>query len=286
MTSKNFGDIINKNFGKIIDIYKDTIRKKEDTKVDNIKDNEKHANTVSRKHIIAVASGKGGVGKTTVAANLGVALSKLGKKVTIVDMDLAMPNLEIITGLRNPPVGLIDVLEERLELDRVVYTGPMGTKIIPPGIMLEGYSKENSKEKIIRLLKSIDNDYVILDMPPGREAIDILWDDVEALLVINPDRAAILDAINMKTLLERKGIRILGAILNRSDHDLTLIDEIERVLETDIVAIIPESKAVKQAFNNEECIVVTEPDSTPSEELVELADEIIFKDEGYEIKNM
>ncbi|MBU3966332.1 MAG: P-loop NTPase [Euryarchaeota archaeon] len=94
--------------------------------------------------LIAVASGKGGVGKTTIAANLGAALAELGCRVTMIDMDLAMPNLEIITGLRNPPVGLVDVLEGKLDLTQVVYTEPMGTQVIPPGIMLEGYSRENT----------------------------------------------------------------------------------------------------------------------------------------------
>ncbi|MFU8767254.1 MAG: P-loop NTPase, partial [Candidatus Methanoperedens sp.] len=129
-----------------------------------------------RYHIIAIASGKGGVGKTTIAANLGIMLSKLHKKVTIIDMDLAMPNLEIISGLKSTPVGMIDVLEGRMGLDSVTYAGPEGIKIIPPGVMLEGYSKEDTKQKIINLLENLpsDNDYIILDMPPGREAIDVL----------------------------------------------------------------------------------------------------------------
>jgi septum site-determining protein MinD len=247
-------------------------------KVEKKDKKDKEMEVESRKyHIIAIASGKGGVGKTTIAANLGATLSKLNKKVFVIDMDLAMPNLEIITGLKSPPVGLIDVLEGRLEIEQVIYIGPMGTKIIPPGIMLDGYSKEDNREKIIKLFRSfpIENDYIILDMPPGREAVDVLFEDIEALLVINPDKASILDAINMKALLGRKGVNIIGAILNRSEHDLELIDEIERVLETKILAVIPDSKIVKDATNNEECFAVTKRESDPSKELMELANEIV-----------
>lgn len=259
----------------------------------NIEDNKGHdivrenvenvENVKNRKyHIIAVASGKGGVGKTTIAANLGVALSKIGKKVVIIDMDLAMPNLEIITGLRNPPVGLIDALEEKLDLDKVTYTGPMRTKIIPPGIMLDGYSKEGAREKIIKLFRNfpIECDYVVLDMPPGREAIDILSDVVDALLVINADKASILDAINMRVLLQKKGVNILGAVLNRSENELELVDEIERVLETKVLAVIPDSRVVKDATNSEECFVVMKEDSIPSKEIMEVAREIIRNEEN------
>ncbi len=227
--------------------------------------------------IIAIASGKGGVGKTTIAANLGTTLSELHKKVVIIDMDLAMPNLEIITGLKNPSVGLIDVLEGRLELDKVIYSGPVGTKIIPPGVMLDGYSKEENREKIVKLLRNfpIETDYIILDMPPGREAIDVLYDGVEALIVINYDKASILDAINMKALLDRKGVNILGAILNRSEYDTNLVDEIEKALDIKVVTVIPDSKVIKDASNNEECFAVTKTESIPSKELVDLAKEII-----------
>lgn len=227
--------------------------------------------------IIAVASGKGGVGKTMITANLGVTLSTLNRKVVMIDMDLAMPNLEIITGLKNPSVGLIDVLEGRLKLEQVIYSGPIGTKIIPPGIMLDGYSKEKNIEKIIKLLRyfPIETDYIILDMPPGREAIDALYDGVEALIVINYDKASILDAINMKALLDRKGVNILGAILNRSEYDIGLVNEIEKALDIKVVTVIPDSKVIKDASNNEECFAVTKTESVPSKELVDLAKEII-----------
>jgi septum site-determining protein MinD len=234
--------------------------------------------TEKRYHIIAIGSGKGGVGKTTIAANLGIMLSKLHKKVTIIDMDLAMPNLEIITGLKSTPVGLIDVLEGRLGLDSVTYAGPEGIKIIPPGMMLEGYSKEDTKQKIIELLKNlpVDNDYIILDLPPGRESIDVLsGNDIGVLLVVNSNKPSILDAVNIKVLLDKKNVNILGVILNRYARDPELIDEIEKALDSKVVAVIPESKIVNDAYMFEECFVVKKGSSDPSKELMDLAKEII-----------
>jgi septum site-determining protein MinD len=228
-----------------------------------------------RSRFIAIASGKGGVGKTTIAANLGVALSRFGKKVLLMDMDIAMPNLEIITGLRNPPVGLVDVLEGRLEIERVLYTGPEGTRVIPPGLILNGYTEKNIGKirDVIKRVKAYDYEYTILDMPPGREAVEILDRGMEALLVVNPDKASILDALNMKLLLEKKGARVLGAVLNRSEGDENFwIEEIEKVLETSVVAVIPESRIVKEAFEREECFVEVEPESGPSREIMRLAE--------------
>ncbi len=158
------------------------------------------------------------------------------------------------------------------------YSGPGGIRIIPPGVMLEGYSKEDTVQKITDLLKNlpVDNDYIILDMPPGREAIDVLsGNDIGVLLVVNSNKPSILDAVNIKVLLDKKNVNILGVILNRYERDPELIDEIEKTLDSKVVAVIPESKIVNDAYMLEECFVVTKEGSDPSKELMDLAKEII-----------
>jgi len=80
----------------------------------------------------------------------------------------------------------------------------------------------------------------------------------------------------MKILLEKKGVKILGAVLNRATRkDEAWIDEVEKMLETHVVAVIPESKVVKDALDREECFVVVSPESAPSAELTAFARELV-----------
>src|SRR5512132_749222 len=82
--------------------------------------------------VVAVTSGKGGVGKTNVTANLAVALAHLGRRVMVLDADVGLGNLDILLGLA-PPYTLADVLSGRQRLRDVVFPGPAGIKVLPAG---------------------------------------------------------------------------------------------------------------------------------------------------------
>ena len=91
--------------------------------------------------VITVASGKGGVGKTTITANLGVALSTYGEETLVLDADVAMANLELILGMEGKSVTLHDVLSGDATIEEAIYEGPGGVKVVPAGISLEGLRK-------------------------------------------------------------------------------------------------------------------------------------------------
>jgi septum site-determining protein MinD len=222
---------------------------------------------------IAIASGKGGVGKTTLTANLGVALSRLGTRVITVDMDIAMPNLEVIMGVTQPPVGLIDVIDGRLDVKRVMFLGCDGVKVIPSGVILNGFTATNVKKIKTALGKIKDGDFVLLDMPPGREAIRVLKQGQEMLLVVNPEKASVLDALNLKVIAEKKRLNILGAVVNRAGgypRELRT-EDIEEVLELDVLATIPEDKKVMECYSEEVPFMTRYENMAPSREILKLA---------------
>ncbi len=231
--------------------------------------------------VIVVASGKGGVGKTTIAANLAVALSLFGKKVAVIDADVVMANLEIIMGLKNPPVALIDVLKGRLEIEDVLYEGPEGVKIIPAGITLDGFNEENM-ETLKTLLREIPPyiDILVIDAPAGRDAAMVMDEGQEVIIVTVPQVSSVSDALKMKILAERMGAEVIGAVVNMTKgrkYELTL-EEIEATLDTSVIAVLPEDEAVREALAHEMPYVLRYPKAKISHITLSLAANLIGAD--------
>ena len=151
-----------------------------------------------RKNITAILGPKGGVGKSTIVANLAIALSRMGKKVVAVDLDLGASNLHAIFGMRGSPKSLSDFIQNRVKnLADVVSTAPInGLGIIcggdDPGIANMPYQK---KMKLIRHLSSLNYDIVLLDMAPGASfnVVDFSIIAQQALLVTTCEVPSLLN---------------------------------------------------------------------------------------------
>ena len=235
--------------------------------------------------VICVASGKGGTGKTTISANLGVALAKMGKEVIVLDADITLANLELILGMEGLPVTLQNVLAGEASTEDAIYTGPAGVKIIPAGISLEGLRKANPDRLEEVLLSLLDMaEFIILDAPAGLEksAIVALAASDELLLVVNPEIASITDALKTKYIAERLGTKMLGIIVNRVTKLGVEIakKEIEAILEGKVLAVIPEDPEVRKAAAFGQPVVLRNPKSPASRALYELAGKIA----GIEVK--
>lgn len=233
---------------------------------------------------IVVASGKGGVGKTTLAANIAVSLSGFGKRVAVLDADVVMANLEIIMGLHNPPVALLDVLGGRLTLEDVMYEGPRGVKIIPAGITLDGFNEENM-EMLKAALREIPKEVEILviDAPAGRDAAMVMDEGQEVIIVTVPEVSSVSDALKMKILAEKMGAKIVGVILNMVENNPRELNlrEVEETLDANVISIVPYDDRVKEALAYESPFVVRYPTSKPTREIMKLSASLIGREYVY-----
>ncbi len=235
--------------------------------------------------IITIASGKGGTGKTTITANLGIALTKLGKDVTILDADITMANLELILGMEGLPVTLQNVLANEATIDEAIYEGPGGVKVIPAGISLEGLRKVNP-DLLEETLKALldRTEILLLDAPAGLEksAIVALAAAEECILVVNPEISSITDGLKTKYVAERLGTKLLGIVVNRVTKLGVEIakKEIEAILEGKVLAVIPEDPEVRKAAAFGQPVVLKSPKSPAAKAINELAAKIA----GIEIK--
>jgi septum site-determining protein MinD len=229
--------------------------------------------------VIAVASGKGGTGKTTISANLGVALAKMGKEVIILDADITLANLELILGMEGLPVTLQNVLAREASIEDAIYEGPAGVKVVPAGISLEGLRKVNPdllEDVLVSLLDRAE--YLILDAPAGLEksAIVAIAAAEELLLVVNPEIASITDALKTKYIAEKLDTKLLGIVVNRVTKLGVEVakKEIEAILEGKVLAVIPEDPEVRKAAAFGQPVVLRAPNSPASKALYELAGKI------------
>lgn len=230
--------------------------------------------------VITVASGKGGVGKTTITANLGVALSTYGERVVVLDADIAMANPELILGMEGKSVTLHDVLAGNASIEDAVYEGPNGVRVVPAGISLEGLRNvklDRLEDALAYLIE--DTDILLIDAPAGleKDAVAALAAADELLLVTTPEVPSISDALKTKIVASKLDINIIGVVINREQYDKTFlsVEEVETILEVPVIAVIPDDPEVSRAAAFGEPIVIKNPKSPASNALMKLAADLI-----------
>lgn len=226
--------------------------------------------------IIVINSGKGGVGKTTTAINLGASLNKLGKDVIIVDANLNTPNIGLQLGAPIVPVTLNHVLKGEADIEDAIYEHSSGAKIVPSSLSIKELTKFNTKKipEAVRKLATLC-DYVIVDSAAGfgEEVIAALESADEIVIVTNPDMSAVTDALKAVKVARQMGKEINGVVVTRHSnarYEMPL-SSIKSMLESQIIGVVPEDKAVKEALNLRDAVSHTHPRSRVARKYLEIA---------------
>jgi septum site-determining protein MinD len=226
--------------------------------------------------IIALCSGKGGVGKTTLALNLGFAMASLNKKVLVVDTDIALPNLELYTGLERPVITLLEVLNGSADLQSAINTIQLGLNILPCGSSIQALKDVNIDKMgdVITDLKKSEFDYVILDVPAGLSKFSVIpmnFSD-EVLIVVNPEPASISDAQKVKAVSALAGLEIAGIIVNK--YKKSIYEDVGVKLGLPVIGVIPYDEAVVKARDAKKPLIVLQPKSASAKALMKIAKKI------------
>lgn len=210
--------------------------------------------------VITVTSGKGGVGKTTIVANLGVALAMQGQRVVIIDADVGLRNLDLMVGLENRIVyDLVDVIEGRCRLRQALVRDKRLSELF---LLPAAQTRDKSAvqpDDMVRVCENLQeqHDFILIDSPAGieqgfRYAIAPAG---EILIVTNPEIPAVRDADRVIGLIEAEEKGPARLIINRIKPDvvrrgemLDIADVIE-LLAVDLVGVVPEDKAILTTAN-------------------------------------
>ena len=233
--------------------------------------------------IISIASGKGGVGKTTVTANLGAALNEFGYRTLVMDTNLTTPNLGFHLGVPLYPKTLHDVLKGDAYVDEAIYVHPTGLKIIPAGISMADLKSTNPKQlgKVVLDLVG-DHDVVLLDGAAGlgNESIANIQAADEVLIVTNPQLPSVTDALKTVKVAEESGTHILGVVLNRIRGNKSELsaDDVESLLGYPIIATVPDHDIVQESLAAKTPVVHYSPNAKSSIELKKLSASLMGMD--------
>ncbi len=230
--------------------------------------------------VIAVTSGKGGVGKTSISVNLALQLKEQGKKVVILDADFGLANVEIMLGIR-PQYNLADLIYNNKSIEEIITEGPMGVGFISGGSGVQdlvNLDKDKLKKLIAKLVK-LDSlyDVIIIDTGAGiaDSVIEFVLSSPEVLLVVTPEPTSITDAYSLLKAVnrkkefnrEQKDIKVIANRVSGEEEGQEIYDKISIVvskflnIQLEYLGHIPMDKHLISAVVEQKPISIQYPNS-------------------------
>jgi flagellar biosynthesis protein FlhG len=245
--------------------------------------------------VIAVASGKGGVGKTNVTANLAITLAQRGRRVWVLDADLGLANLDVIYGV-SPKRTLFDVVRGAHRLADIVVEGPGGIRLIPAASGVAELTALTPAEQL-GVLEEVDAleeaiDVLLIDVAAGISS-NVLYfaaAATETLVVTTPEPTAIADAYALvKVLAARWGRREFPVVVNMATSARDAADAFGRLarvagqflpVRLEYLGWVPWDDAVPRAVRSQTPVVLASPGTPAACAIASLAERLIVRDAG------
>jgi flagellar biosynthesis protein FlhG len=243
--------------------------------------------------VITITSGKGGVGKSSIAVNLAIALSRLGKRVVILDADFGLANIEVMLGIR-PAFNLADLMFRGKNLSDIITIGPENIGFISGGSGIHELTNL-TKDQIIYLIQKLVEldrvaDIVIIDTGAGvaDSVLEFVSASAEVILVATPEPTSITDAYSLLKTLNRKSefsvedtvIRMIANRVSPSENGEEIYEKlgivVSRFLNINLKYLgqIPIDNTVSKAVMRQKPAICDFPNSSFSKQIVSFANQL------------
>lgn len=258
---------------------------------DNLRRMVKEQNTPRRTaRVITVTSGKGGVGKSSFSVNLAIALSKLGKRVIILDADFGLANVEVMLGIR-PQYNLADLMFRGKNLSDIITMGPDNIGFISGGSGIHELANL-TRDQIIYLIQKLvelDNraDIIIVDTGAGisDSVLEFVASSSEVMLIATPEPTSMTDAYALLKTLNRRldspdDNSVVKMVANRTyspEEGKDIFDKLNLVvnkflsLKLEYMGSLPQDMIVSKAVMNQKPVIDLYPNSVFSESIMNIA---------------
>ena len=250
--------------------------------------------------VLTITSGKGGVGKSNMAVNLAVQLSKLGKRVIIFDADIGLANVEVMFGVI-PKYNLSDVLYKGMNMRDVITQGPMDIGFVSGGSGVMGLNNLTREQilSVVQRLSELDSmaDIILIDTGAGisDSVMEFVVASPEVLLITTPDPSSLTDSYSLiKTLYRNPDfnyretiINVIANRVNSAADGQAVFDKFSSVVSkflnwnVNYLGLVPQDANIDKAVRQQQVISLYDPQAPSAEAFAKIAESLVSGENRY-----